>query len=92
VEGEDRKEDEQEDEPVSAQMMFVKDWATAFDRDKALASVAKMPLLLNCRFDQLYVASSLVTKEERTWGVRGILMRERWNNLELLRTNFPFFT
>jgi hypothetical protein len=56
------EEEKAEEEPVSMQTMFVKDWATAFGWDKALASVAKMPSLLNRRFDQLYVAAPLVTK------------------------------
>ena len=56
------KEGEEEDveEPVSVQKMFVKDWATAFGWDQTLASVAKIPSLLNRRFGQLYVAAPLV--------------------------------
>lgn len=63
--GEEAREGEGEveaEEPVSVQTMFVTDWATAFGWDKALASIAKMPSLLNRRFDQLYVAAPLVTK------------------------------
>lgn len=60
--GNGAEEEKAGEEPVSMQTMFVKDWATAFGWDKALASVAKMPSLLNRRFDQLYVAAPLVTK------------------------------
>ncbi|EAQ91833.1 hypothetical protein CHGG_00068 [Chaetomium globosum CBS 148.51] len=63
--GEEAREGEGEveaEEPVSVQTMFVTDWATAFGWDKALSSIAKMPSLLNRRFDQLYVAAPLVTK------------------------------
>ncbi|KAH6844551.1 hypothetical protein B0I37DRAFT_377763 [Chaetomium sp. MPI-CAGE-AT-0009] len=61
-EGKHEQAEEQAKEKESMQTMFVKDWATAFGWDKALASVAKMPSLLNRRFDQLYVAAPLVTK------------------------------
>ncbi|KAK4136039.1 hypothetical protein BT67DRAFT_440170 [Trichocladium antarcticum] len=52
--------------PVAAegggvQTSFVASWAKAFGWDGALAAMAKMPSLLDKRFDNLYVAAPLLT-------------------------------
>lgn len=49
-------------ESGSVQTGFATAWAEAFGWNGALATVAKIPSLLNGRFDQLYVAAPLVTK------------------------------
>ncbi|KAK4152314.1 hypothetical protein C8A00DRAFT_16367 [Chaetomidium leptoderma] len=64
VEGGEEEEEEQGEtgESADVQTSFVKTWAAAFGWDAGLAAVAKMPSLLNSRFNQLYVAAPLVTK------------------------------
>ncbi|KAK3944843.1 hypothetical protein QBC46DRAFT_251239 [Diplogelasinospora grovesii] len=52
---------ENEDSP-GVQTSFVALWTNVFGWDAALAKVAKIPSLLDKRFDNLYVASPLLTK------------------------------
>lgn len=55
-------EGEVREEKVSVQTKFVAMWAAAFGWDGMLAKVAKVPSLLDKRFDQLYVAAPLLTQ------------------------------
>lgn len=61
--GKDEEEkEEREEEKDGVQTSFVATWAAAFGWDAALSKIAKMPPLLEKRFDQLYVAAPLLTK------------------------------
>lgn len=54
-------DEEHQKEPEDAQTSFVKTWADLFHWDPTLSTLAKIPKLLDKRFDDLYVRAPLTT-------------------------------
>ncbi|KAK3395147.1 hypothetical protein B0H63DRAFT_408500 [Podospora didyma] len=61
-EEEEEEEERDDEEGGDVQTSFVSTWASAFGWSSTLSSIAKIPSLLDKRFDELYVASPLLTK------------------------------
>ncbi|KAI1098286.1 hypothetical protein F4804DRAFT_132081 [Jackrogersella minutella] len=51
-----------EEDARDVQKQFVQSWAEAFQWDSALSAIAKMPRMLDKRFNELFVAAPMMTK------------------------------
>ncbi|KAI0901553.1 hypothetical protein F4806DRAFT_490030 [Annulohypoxylon nitens] len=62
----DREVEVQED-TRDVQTQFVKSWAEAFQWDSALSTLARMPRMLDKRFNELFVAAPMMTTSFQGW-------------------------